>query len=75
MQHQVLKKIVSDCRKGADKRVIAIDGQYKSLLSILYQTPHGKKVDREVEDDTEQLHTILSVACRDAVLLVKPVQN
>ena len=63
----------NDCRKRADKCVIAIDGQYSTLLSILYQTKHGDRLDRSVVDDTEHLHAVLSVQCKDTVLLVKPV--
>ena len=71
LAHRVVTRIISDCRKSVDKGVIAIDGQYSTLLSVLYQTPHGQKIDRSVTSDQQDLRTVLSVQCKDAVLLAQ----
>jgi hypothetical protein len=59
------------CRAAADKRVVGIDGQHSTLLSVLYQTPHGGKRDKSKEEPTDGSHVMLSVTCYDSVLLTK----
>ena len=43
LKHRAIQSMMTKCRRKADKRVIGIDASYKVLLSVLYQTPHGKK--------------------------------
>ena len=72
LENSTIQRAVSYCRGTFDKRVLAVDGQYKSLLSVLYQTPFGSKPvgDQGCQDD--RVRCILSVRCGEAVLHVEP---
>eukprot|EP00959_Pyramimonas_sp_CCMP1952_P242016 5059078-Pyramimonas_sp.AAC.1 len=43
LDNSTIQRAASYCRGACDKRVLAVDGQRKSLLSVLYQTPFGSK--------------------------------
>ena len=57
-------------RRRADKRVLAIDGTYKTLLSVKHQTKHGAK--KNQYDDSNALRCMLTVRCPSAILLTQP---
>ena len=71
LRHCRIKNMITKCREEADKTVIGIDGQYSTLLSVLYQTQHGAS---GAERKTG-VHVQLSVQCMDSVLLVKPAPS
>ena len=67
-----VKGIRKVCRSLADKRVIAVDSQYKPLMSVLYQTPHGQAVRPGVRNKGNAIHCVHTVACPGMILLSKP---
>ena len=72
LSHPVLVELLSKCRQRADKRVVGIDATYSALLSVLWQTPHGKAHDPSYAEQVPELHALLTVQCLDSVLLTWP---
>ena len=71
MGHPKVQLMMQRCRSAADKRIVGIDGQYSTLLNVLYQTPHGtrRKSDQEGDDG---VYVNLTVQCNTSVLLTSP---
>jgi hypothetical protein len=57
-------------RESLDKRVVGIDGQWSTSMSVLYQTPHGKKFS-EPTREPKGLRVLLTVQCKCGILLIK----
>jgi hypothetical protein len=70
LAHPSIKCITNRCRTSCDVRVLGIDGCYKSLMSVLYQVPHGMSHDRADDEDDggDGLHVLLTVQCKDSLL-------
>ena len=63
---------VSNCRRAADKRVIGIDAQFSTLMTVLYQTPHGATSAYDAGGEEESaVRCIHTVRCKDTVLLTR----
>ena len=45
LQHPLVDAAEALCRAAADKRVLASDGQYSTLMGVIYQSPHGPSAD------------------------------
>jgi hypothetical protein len=69
-----VQSMIGHCRHAADKRVIGIDGQYKPLLSVLYQTKHGMP-QAEGAEEVDPVKVLLTVACEGGILLTKPTRS
>ena len=67
--HDCIQECMRDCRRQADKSVLSVDGSYKPLLSVLYQTPFGQRADRPVAGRIQPLHVVISVRCFDSVCM------
>ena len=61
LRHPIMQRMREICRRTADKTVIGIDGQYSTLLSVLYQQKHGKRT--VASSENPGLHVQLSVQC------------
>ena len=61
LRHPVVRRVREVCRHVADKTVIGIDGQYSTLLSVLYQQKHGHRT--QGSSTKSDLHVQLSVQC------------
>ena len=69
--HSRVASMIGLCRVQADTTVLAIDGQYSSVLNVLYQVPHGRARSSTPSDVTD-IHTMLTVTCPDGVLDIVP---
>ena len=72
--HPVIKQAHLHCKEAAGKVVLAIDGQYSTLMNILYQVPHGSRVSETVGQGRDARVLLLSVGSADSTihLLVAP---
>ena len=43
LDHRQVKTMMDKARSSFDKTIIGTDGSYKTLLGVLYQTPHGAR--------------------------------
>jgi hypothetical protein len=75
LEHPRVREIKESCRAKANKAVVGIDGQFSTLMSVLYQTPHGQKKDKDTENQGPDLHVFLTVQCEDSVLVVHPAPS
>jgi hypothetical protein len=70
-QHPVIKASIDAARREFPKDMITIDGQWSSLLSVLYQHKHGQRKPTQVNQFDPRKHVALSVRCPEAVLGIK----
>ena len=70
LAHPKVASVAAKCRARARKTVVGIDGQYSVLLNVLYQVPHGQP-GSSAESTDNDLHTFLTVQCKDTVLLAR----
>ena len=68
LAHPALLAAADRCRAQCDVRVLGIDGCYKSLMSVLYQVPHGQKRQIDAGNSQDGLHVLLTVQCSESIL-------
>jgi hypothetical protein len=71
ISHGVVVDALDVCRRSADVTVLAIDGQFGTLMSVVGQPKHGEKYDL-VRDRDGELHAMLTITCTDGVLHIEP---
>ena len=59
--HQMPKAMVANSRAKFSKAVVTVDGQWSSMLSVLYQHRHGQAGPREANQWTPNKHVAISV--------------
>lgn len=74
-EHPVLQTVVANARAKFDKSIITVDGQWSSMLSVLYQHPHGHARPHEPNPAAPNKHVALSVRCPAAVLNVEAMPS
>eukprot|EP00959_Pyramimonas_sp_CCMP1952_P000698 13554-Pyramimonas_sp.AAC.1 len=55
--------MIAKCRQNADKTAIGTDGQYSTLMSVLYQTQHGATT-RDAHANCARLSILAMLALR-----------
>jgi hypothetical protein len=73
--HPRVRSMMETCRQPLDMRLIKIDGQYSSFLSVLFQAKHGSRRSDMPNPYAPNLHVALSVLCGDGVLNVHPCSS
>jgi hypothetical protein len=73
--HPMLLEIMSELRAKADKRIVGIDGQYSTVMSVLYQRSHGQAKAPTPTNGNDEIHVLLTVQCKESVLLVHPAPS
>ena len=61
LAHPVVKDVVSRCRAAAVKKVVGVDAQYKTLLGVLYQVPHGSSKGASVSSAGTDVRALITV--------------
>ena len=72
--HPVIKQAHLHCKEATDKRVLAIDGQYSTLMNILYQVPHGSRISETVGQGRDA-RVLLSVRSADSIIHLHVAPN
>lgn len=62
------KTILRSARRACNRKVLAVDGTYKALLSVLYQIPFGKSKPADYEELPGEIHVIMTMAGVDGIL-------
>ena len=70
MEHESVIAAMHRCRNACDVRVLGIDGAYKSMMTVLYQVPHGASKAGSDPLGAPGLHVLLTVQCQDSILNV-----
>lgn len=75
LKQPMVHGMVAESRARADKRVLGIDGQYSTMMSIQDQTKHGSARNPAVGDEPEALKVALTVRCPTGILITKPARS
>ena len=73
--HEVIHTVMANARAKFNKAVITVDGQWSSMLSVLYRHRHGQARPRESNPWAPNKHVALSVRCPEAVLNVEAMPS
>ena len=71
LKHPSVMKACTECRRIANKKVLAIDAQFSTLMNVLYQVPHGSNTEEGANDanESQHRHCIHTVRAADTLLL------
>ena len=72
MDSASVRGIERRCRAHADLRVLAIDGQFSTLMNVVYQVPHGATEPQDHGRSTSDVRVFHTMRSYDSTLLVVP---
>lgn len=72
LESPVVVKAIEAMRASACKKVLAIDAQFKTMMNVLYQIPHGASIRRKnIKVQPGGIHCTHTVRAADTLLLSK----